>query len=101
MKKILILLILTVFLTGCVNLASKNITKRGVLTNVSVTGFKVSMTFADNTTVTIIENDQEDTDDIYQYLNGLKDQEIIIEYAYDFGEGGFELNSVIPLGEPQ
>lgn len=97
MNKILVItcFLLLVILAGCAEPEIQ--TRSGVLTAVSAIGNRITLTFSSGAPITVIEDNQEDTAEMVDYLRAWIGESMIIEYYYDSSSRGFELKSVSPF----
>jgi len=68
--------------------------KQGVLTSVEyISGTSYVLTFSDGVELTFKEDNAEDAQEMYECLVEWVNQEIVIEYTYEFWNAGYFLNS--------
>lgn len=97
-KKLCIIVIVIVLLLfvviGFLALDGERQIKQGILTNIEYTsGTSYTLTFSDGDELTFKEDNAEDAQEMYESLIEWTNQEIVIEYTYDYWLGGYFLNS--------
>ena len=101
-KKILlaaIIICVAVFfiLTIPANIESEVYTKQGTLANIWISeSGMITLTFDDGEDVIVTEDTTEEAQEMYQYLVGWLNQEIIITYSFDYYMMANHINSVSP-----
>ena len=92
---ILMLILLFLAVTLPANLESEPHIKQGILTNVSISESGIiTLLFSDGEEIHVIEDNLQDSQEMYEYMSGWIGLEIIVGYSYDYYVMAYEIDSV-------
>ena len=92
---ILMLILLFLAVTLPANLESEPHIKQGILTNVSISESGIiTLLFSDGEEIHVIEDNLQESQEMYEYMSGWIGLEIIVGYSYDYYVMAYEIDSV-------